>query len=451
MLSRKRNPFDRNWDEKPLIKMLVHLDSFVDELLTKETMITSLLELSKFPFLQIVAMPTQDLRIIELFGQKGLEISTYKEYKDFIALETKEFQKTVLMGKYDDLEIPIVDNSAINRCDFLVGRDEDFDYFVTNSKDPYFVCNLKKDRDISHEYALDLIRILLVNLGYFYLLPNYSINEGFYYLYRFKKLFYEYQFPWSVIVATHGKSTSENVFNQFDSLSMRLELICRAADKTCFFALKSPNNDTQDNTLYHFGYLIMLITGVFDDLAWIINGLYNFNLEKRDVVIKVPPHKKSTKFYDLLKSVNQNLHDYLTSEDTQNKIIMLYPIRDSLQHRQFIKGIRYKSQSEGYDKNLFRIPTEAARTLKTISVNDGMEYGLVFSLEEKFYIEAHTFTLKCVKLIAEIVNNSIRLINWEHYMEVLSDKEKKELYDSKNQFKEGLGKFLGWSNEPLYF
>ena len=451
MLSKKPTPFDRKRDEKPLMKMLIHIDSFVDEIMSDEKTITSLLKLSTFPILQIVVMPTNNPRIIDYLRKISIELSTYEFREDFISLNNKDFSTIVLMGKHENLDVPIIDGSLINKLDFFAGRDEDFDYFVTNVKDSFFSSKLKKDRDICPKSAIELIRILLVNSGYFFIKPNLSVNEGYYYLFRFKKLFHEYQFAWSVVVGTYGKSMPEEIFSQFDSLSTRLELLCRAADKTSYYALKWPNNDTQDNTLYHFGYLIMLITGVFDDLAWIINGLYNLRLDKRDVVIKIPPNKVSTKFYNSLKPVNNDLFNYLTHEETQKKILLFYPIRDSLQHRQFMKGIRYSNKSQDCEKNLFRISNEAAMTIKNVSMDDGRDYGIELVLEEQSYIDAHKFTMKALEIISQIVNNTMNYIDWDQYAMVLSDEQRDNLYMSKNLFNSGLGKFLGWEAEPLYF
>jgi len=450
MLSKKHTPFDRARDEKPLIKILVHIDSFIDEILCNEKALTSLLKLSVFPFLQILVMPTKNARIIDSLQKMSIEISTYEFYENFITLNTAEFTKVVWRGKYENLEVPIVEGSSINKLDSFVSHNNDFDYFVINIKDPYFSSELKKDRDIGPEYAVDLIRILLVNLGYFYLTPKYSVNEGYYYLFRFMKLFWEYQFAWSVVVNAHDKSLGEQIFNQFDSLSTRLEFLCRSADKTSYYALKCPNNDTQDNALYHFGYLIMLITGVFDDLAWIIDELYSLKMSRRDVILKIPPDKASTKFYNSLISANKDLHNYLTDSETQKKILLFYPLRDSLQHRQFIKGIHYRNMSNGCEKNLFRISLEAGNTIKNFSLDD-TEYGLQVLIEEQFYIDAHIFTLKALEIVSGIVNNTMRLIDWDHYTKVLSDEQKDSLYNSKKIFQSGLGKWLGWEAEPLYF
>src|SRR5690606_20587977 len=119
--------------------------------------------------------------------------------------------------------------------------------------------------------AIELIRLLAVDKDCFYTKPNEKISGFYYYLYRYKSIFFEFQPAWTKVVYAkdHGIIDSK-VEEQFDSLAHRLEYICRSADKVSIYSLKEGNNSNQANALYHFGYLVMLITGVYDDIAWII-------------------------------------------------------------------------------------------------------------------------------------------------------------------------------------
>ncbi|GLC89696.1 hypothetical protein LYSBPC_28230 [Lysinibacillus piscis] len=80
-----------------------------------------------------------------------------------------------------------------------------------------------------------------------------EINEGYYYLFRFKKVFINFQNVWTTVLNLEENIGYSKLINQFDSLLQRLNFICRAIDKLSFEALKNANNDTQDNILYHFG------------------------------------------------------------------------------------------------------------------------------------------------------------------------------------------------------
>ncbi|MBI5000852.1 MAG: hypothetical protein HZB92_04910 [Euryarchaeota archaeon] len=393
-----------------MIKMLVHTSALEQEIVSDEPYVKKLMELAAFPFVKIVFTPTQNPQIIQLFNEKHIEATSHQQL------------------------------------------DTDFDYHILKKDDNFLNCSRNNDTHINPRTAIEITRILLVNLGLFYIKPNSPVNEGFYYQYRFKKIFPKYQFPWSVVVYTKGKSISESVYRQFDSLKHRLMFICRSADKASFYALKEPNNDTQDNTLYHFGYFIMLITGAFDDLAWIIKHLYSLDLkDPRYIGIKIPNDKTSTNFYKKLITNNKELHDYLTDSATQNIIKMMYPIRDTLQHREFIGASHLQHVQNNFSKNVFSIPMEAVKQIKAISEGDGRDYGFVFNDNKSCLVEPHLFITKIVENCAQIINNTLSLINWDRYLEVLSEDEIKKIRTSQKRFESGVGKSLGWGSEPICF
>jgi len=104
------------------------------------------------------------------------------------------------------------------------------------SSDPFLTHRIAKGKTLTPEQALELVRILLVAHGHFYVGPEETVNEGLYYLYRFKNLFKAFQYAWTVAVYTHGKEMLEKIFDYLDSLGRRLEFICRAYDKVAFFS-----------------------------------------------------------------------------------------------------------------------------------------------------------------------------------------------------------------------
>lgn len=448
----KKTPFDREKNDIPLIKLLIHTESFHQAIIDEELTINSLIDLSQFKFLNIIFTPTDSNDVIKILEQKGVEITEYKQCKDFITIKSRTFENVVLMGKdLDKYKNNLVEGSCVNKIDLFTARNNYFDYFVVSKNDNFFKSKYRKSKDVDSIKAIDLVRILLVNLGYFYVNPYYKVNEGYYYLYRFKKLFFNYQYSWSNVVSLHGKNISEDVFNQFDSLSLRLEMICRAADKVSFYDLKYANNDTQDNTVYHLGYLIMLITGVFDDIAWIITKLYSLKLSNMEVGLKIPSKKTSTKFYNKLHIKNIKLYEYLTNNIIQNKIKMVYPLRDTLQHREFMKGIHYLEKSSGYEKNLYRIPEKVVDCIKVFSKGNLKEFGIMWRDGNLYYIEAYTFVSNLLNVVTEIINNVLVLIDWKEYLKILSTKELEALQQTNNKFNQGIGKFLGWCQEPIYF
>ncbi|MQR93680.1 hypothetical protein [Fictibacillus phosphorivorans] len=447
----KKTPFDRSRSEESLLKILIHTDSIANDLSNKDRIIVSLLQMYHFPFLEIHFTPTNNKHALMVMSEYGIEPIQYCFHEDtrsHVSLRNANYESIISFhNRKDNLMREINEKSKVKVIDLFARNDEFYDYFIVAKEDGIYQTKSKRATDIPPEEVIELIRILLVNLGYFYVNPRFKINEGYYYLYRFKKLFSEFQPAWSIVVSGHGCGISDEIMNQFDSLSQRLEFICRATDKVSYFALKYANNDTQDNTLYHLGYLIMLITGAFDDLAWILTYIYDLRLSKMEVVLKEPLKKK--RFYEQLMEKNKKLHDFLTSDYTQNVIKMYYPIRDALQHRQFVKGMKFSS-SNGYENNVFALPKHTVNIMENIT-EDSKEYGLVFSHQDSFLFDSHVFASKTMENITYIVNNTLVLIDWERIIASLPAEKIGQVRDSQKKFEEGLSNYLGIGEKPLYF
>ncbi|MBD8848402.1 hypothetical protein [Priestia megaterium] len=446
MASNDTGVFDRDRSHQPLLRIFIHSELLREKILTKDMTVSRLLKLGMFPFLQVICSPTDDLALQEKIQEyEGVLQTKYKFYsnngREFYTIVSQEFERTIAYGNEETLKKEFY-NSNSRRLDFFAGKK--FDYFIINSDNPILKNNKSKGNALNPEYSLELIRLLLINNRLFYINKNTTVNEGFYYLYRFKKIFHQYQEAWTIIVSAYSKSLiTKELFEQFSSLSQRLEFACRSYDKLSFYDLKRANNDTQDNTLYHFSYFIMLITGIFDDLAWILKHLNRLNLSRMEIGLKVPVNKTSTKFYNKLKQKNEKLCKYLMSQETQTKIKLFYPLRDTLQHRQFLHGVRYKNDNENIDKNLFIVPEGTVELINSLS-NDINEYGVINVITD-YYLDTHVFALKALQVVAEIVNNTLSLMELDRIKKLLDVKE------SKYNEKIALEVLFDWDSEPIYF
>lgn len=228
---------------------------------------------------------------------------------------------------------------------------------------------------------------------------------------------------------------------------MRLEFICRAYDKVAFFSLKTADHDTQNNQLYHLAYFVMLITGVFDILAHIIKEFYNIRIDDpQSISLRILQRKGSIKFHQTLLSRNAKLHNMLTAEDTQRDITAFYPIRDSLQHRELLRGIQYSNSSVNR-KNVFELSNEAAETLRKIS--GASTY--IIRWNEPCLLDPLLFITWAQRVLIGLVNGVLSSIDWDSACETLPSDIKSKIRESNQRFEQGVGKFLRWPEEPCYF
>lgn len=297
--------------------------------------------------------------------------------------------------------------------------------------------------------ALDLVRILLVNLGLFYLRGGTTVNEGFYYLYRFKSVFRAYQPAWSA-ATFGGASIGDAVRDQLASLGTRLEFLCRAADRGAYFALRRANNDTEDNTLYHLAYFVMLATGVFDDLAWTLAAVHDVPLRREHMVLKVPANRKSTPLLDALRGVAPTAVARIEDAALQQIFHVFYPLRDRLQHRQFLRGLLHVGGPWAVPRILFEFPPDAVEAIQRASADGACsEWGL--GLVGGPYVDPYAFLSRGLHAIATVHDAVLEAIAWPDLVGPPGHPVRDQIDESAAQYERSLARFLRWPSEPLYF
>ncbi len=445
MLQRHSNPFDRDLTSEPLLDFVIHSNSLADEILVTNSPAQRLISLNRLNEINMLALPVQNANINDILHSNSLVTSEYCGTGSEVSLKTSNnIEYGGLCWPKQDPWKPIVERSLVAVVDMAVcGRR---DYLIIGAGDPALVNKQTQPSIVTAEMALEIIRILFVNLGLFYVAPCRKTSESHYYLYRFKKLFRNYQFAWSIAAYAKGDGLSENICDHLDSLGRRLEFICRAYDKICYFALKTATKDTQDNALYHLAFYVMVVTSVFDSLAHIVTEFYELTIRGlMEISLRIPKKRVTTPFYTKLNSKNQRLYDFLTREDIQHKINAFYPIRDSLQHRELLKGAAYSCNS-AESRNIFGLSTEAACNLKRVPGASDCVIHL-----HKPYMDPILFVTWAQQELVNLVNTVIAMIDWDSRLAILSEAKRDKINAANNRFSQGIGKFVGLGQEPLYF
>ena len=441
------NPFDREINTKPVIKILIHSCSLFDY---PNPIVERFLQLNEFDYIDIDVTPIDDDTITKVLKKYNYVIPKYDYGNRSIVMLYPNGFKNATFFNYDKWNQPTMGGSKITYNDRAMTSN--YDYFVISPKDIYYNSKLRKENEITIEDAINFIRILLVNNNILYINKYTKVNEGLYYLYRMKTIFQNYQLPWSIAVhSKNEKIQTSEIFNNLQSLSTRLDFICRAVDKINFYSLKNANNDTFDNALYHLGYFIMLCTGAFDDLAWIINNLYNFNLHHKELSLRISDPLKLGKFAKKVQFHNSALYNYLLENKTRNFILSFYPIRDALQHRNFLDG--FKILSGGISNNRFYIDNQTIKLLFEVfdEQSDLKKWGIHKTHDDQYSIDCFYYTKEIFTRFSNFINNTLYLLNWEDYLNLLSEDSKTKIITSQEKFKNGFWQVLGFENEPLYF
>lgn len=435
------NPFDRDLSVKPLAQVIVHTPSFEQEILAQDTWVEKILNLHHLPSLSVLFTPSENRTVRKRFSECGISIMEYRNLREnSVDIKLSSSIATIQRARFN---IPI-NEDCVDKLDIEMAIALNRDFYIVNKKHPSFGEFHKVTKVHEIEDVFEKLRILLVNGGVFFVSPNYRVGEWLYYLYRYKKLFSNFQLAWSISMYAQQiqDDNIESLNRQLKSLSQRLNLICRASDKAMYFSLKTPSHDTTDEVLYHLSYLVLLITGTFDDLAWIIK--YRYSLELNDKQIDL----RYEEFINLLNRSNY-LYDYLENKCTQNKIKLFYPVRNELMHQEFLSG-SHTSGGDFGNSIMLMFPPETIKKLKNISSDDQAKSWGVFEYPQEA-VEPYHFATKAISTITEIVNSVLENLEWEDLLKRLPENKQKSILESQSKFEKGVGHFLDWPQEPDYF
>jgi hypothetical protein len=371
----------------------------------------ALLELRHFDFVELLVTPSTDPRLVSIFSKAGVSPATVKQSEGHWALiQANRLTNVGPVQQGIDYMAPIVPGSHVTWLDFIMSRNLNYDYFVVHPSDTFFDSEFFRDNVIVPAEALNRVRILTVNLGLIYVSPMRKMSEDEYYCYRRHLLFPTFHSVRSLAGRVYSNPEDE-VPAQLASLGQRLNFICRAADKVSFLSLKAANNITEDRILYHFGYFIMLVTGIFDDLAWIINHLYRLKLDGTKVVLKQEKQEKQEKrFYKKLREHDEALCAYLTSCEVQTRIQIFYPLRNRLQHRRFITGGMMVKERLNSGDIIVAIDRETYNRLHHVFSDGSKPHEKVALHSNEVWVEPHWFMGRALKCVDEVVNGVFKRI-----------------------------------------
>ncbi len=446
MVQSEKNPFDRDPQSVPLMRFVLHSTSLTDEILAEDSPVNRLVKLNRLKEIKIIPLPTADNNLRKRFADNGLVFTEYFLYESRVVLKVSDGSIHNVTSPNanrlpENLWEEIICNSKVTLSDLLAS--DIGDYLVVGATEPSLKCKVARNSIITAEQALEIVRIILTAHGRFYFSAEEPVEEWLYYLYRYRNIYKEFQHAWTVAAYAHEKGPSEKIYDYLLSLGTRLEFICRAYDKIAFFSLKTANSDNQNNQLYHLAYFIMLITGVFDDLAHVINEFYHMGINPRIVGLQIK--HETNRFYQSLKSKNDALYKFLTALDTQRDINAVYSLRDPFQHREWLKGMGL-SEFPGDEKNVFELSNETAEELKKIPDSLTFKTG-----GNPCFLNPLPFIKWAQEVTIRLVNGVLSSIDWDSVCATLPKDIQDKIHERNESCKQGFGRLLGWPQEPLYF
>ena len=201
--------------------------------------------------------------------------------------------------------------------------------------------------------------MFLKSKGKFRIACRYSVNKGFWYWLSFRL-----------------KVPFFNVGDQIlDALSQRFVFSLMSVDEMGFQFYSGVNNDTMDGILYHFNYLISLVSGIFDNLAIRTFNQYHLTFEGSNIPSRISlKNDLGRHFLRALREKNQALRNHINQH--VHFIKAIYLIRDTILHREGLKHacFEHRGKEGPWKANFIEVPNIFARNNPSISVETNIKF-----------------------------------------------------------------------------
>ena len=470
----KYNPFEipAMKPDRPL-KVLFLTDSLGNKIISRNPIFDKLHKLNEFDEIDIWFSPTQDTNLERILSDdiksKRCEYSLIEaQYpsKHFIASLICGKRTTVIQFLYPaNCEYPpnLFENINSSRINFmeleLIHRFDDphdlglFDLVVAHQDDIDLLSLTGKYNIVCPEEVMERIRLFMLNYRLFFVEKRFKTCEFSYYAYRRLKMFPNITCLWSILDSLSNDS------EWIQSLYTRTELYLRATDTLKINSLRKPTNSVATQCEYDFAFLILLITGIFDNLAWLVCKIYEITLNKNDIKLTIPSEKRNQKFIKAVQEKSQSLYDYLSNDLTQAKISLVYPIRDSVVHKNYLTTVQYvdiqkriddiylKVSPEMHQKfeRLTELGTNLTHCFKHDNINATSTTDIatgsksVAGASEDMYIIPYEFIDMIDNIVRDLVDSILDIM--------VASKNVNTPHNDLSGFFE----FLGTDVEPLYF
>jgi hypothetical protein len=448
-------------NENPLDKIplpaapavLVHTDSLIAEIIQGNKDIQRLIKIATLRSCAIVFTPVENPEVQNILHENDLDVANYYLLDNQYIVKSNFIHASFSFETEDKFaeEFQLQNGYTLNDS-MLIGN-RYFHHYVSNTIPGSTPIHL----------ILDILQVYHVKNKIFRSDQNSSTNQFFYDLISVNKQIPAYkslviQFNYLKNAYSTDFSTIENLLQ---SLSDRMMLMNKSVIELKYQSLKTVSNDASTEIMYHLSYFVILVTGSFDNLAWIINYIYDlgFSLEssnKNKVKLQnahSPSKKPNELYYKSLSLKAPAISDYLLSEKISCLIDFVYPLRDAIQHRSFIKPLTVTKVSSGKtipNKLLIWFPDDVRKILQRFfsPASFGFEEDTSQSMRRDYY-DIYIFSKKLHAEMIELVNAISTKIILEEVVKV-TDEQTEKIRLAQQQYEDNPFVGLGIQHEMAY-
>lgn len=227
-----------------------------------------------------------------------------------------------------------------------------------------------------------------------------------------------------------------------DAFSSRFVYLLRSLDEIGIQYYSGANNDTLDDTMYHFNYFISLITGIFDALALTTKNKYNLTFRRDDIPSKTSLHNKAGEdFLKALRDQNKDLRKLINQNVDFIKLI--YELRELVIHRKMLEKtllkVHYKNSKSfriinknGWKMNCIKIDKSILnyfpRNDKKQKFKSVTNCGVCQLNDDYVLLEPYDFSKKILKILIQFSNEYLELLGFNDFLEELKEENPEDKF-----------------------
>lgn len=413
--------------------MGVHSKSLSGAVKTDKKVVDVFLECAKMKECLVLATPTADASVLSMLNPEIVRVS-YENRGNGTLIATYGRARTVfydippgmitsLYGfkedstNFEETKDAFRDLSAFE----AISRwHKDESIFVTQNSNllekNVWVQKRFDTKILSLAQALEYFDLYLKKRDLYYLNPYLGEVDGkaFHYWFLLKDLVPKFAEAWSISVFGQDViQNGQNIRDVLTGLADKFENALYSSDRIAMEYTKRPANSTKWEMLYNFNYFCLLVTGIFDLLAWLTVHRYSIQIRRREQVsIRITSSgSKGAKFVAVISKHNSPLASLI--EAKKDFINLFYPLRNAIAHREPVRGPQFEDRSEGWIASLADIKQDALAAIQRIDQprHQFTKWGLLNIPGIGDLLEPHRFTREALRNLMDFANAYIELLD----------------------------------------
>ena len=264
------------------------------------------------------------------------------------------------------------------------------------------------------EEAAEIVDLLFKYNSNFFMSPHFTTSKHNWYWLSFRNKVPNFHVD---MTRFQNQQTVGDLFKSsiLDAFSQRFCFLLMSIDEMGYKFYSPVNNDTIEDTTYHFNYFILLITGIFDSLAIHTKNRYHLFEDSE----KIKPSEISLRskigkeFLQAVEHENPDLRKHI--HNNVHLINSPYLLRELIAHRESLHPHHFNIN--GSNANFLFVTEKFVECLTRLGDDSNKKGGRSkFGVYSNRFLSPYTFAKTITVLLTDFCNQYLKLLGYSNYL-----------------------------------